>query len=111
MLLTLVTGSDRIRKLYGTRCASVVCYFSETDDGGVVLNTEQGSGTWLSVYEAVAPQVRAEVLGMVAARLNISAADVLRCTFDDLVKVADPDLPPEYQFARPTNRAYPRRFG
>jgi hypothetical protein len=111
MLLTFVTGSDAGRKLYATRCASVVCYFSENDDGGVVLNTEQGSGTWPSVFEAVANDVRAAVLAMVAARLKVTVADVLNCKFADLVKVADPDLPPEYRFARPSNRAYPRRFG
>lgn len=111
MLLTLVKESDRARKLYATRCASVVCFFTESDDdGGVVLHVEPGRGAWLLNYEAIANEVRAEVLAEVAGRLKVSATDVLKCTFDDLLKVADPDLPPEYRFARPTNRAYPRRF-
>lgn len=110
MLLTLVKGQDRTNKLYATRCASVVCYFTESDDGGAVLHTERGSGATLWDYEACARAVRTDVIAFVADRLHVAACDVFKCSFDDLLKVADPDLPEEYRFARRDNRPYPRRF-
>lgn len=106
----LVKGQDRTIKLYATRCASVVCYFTESDDGGTVLHTDRGSGATLWDFEACAREVRADVLAFVGERLRIPAGDVLKCKFAHLVGAADPDLPEEYRFARRDNRAYPRRF-
>lgn len=110
MLLTVVKSPDRTSRLYATRCASVVCFFTESEDGGVALITEQGSGATLWDYEATARDVRADVLQYVAARMKVDASEVLKARYSDLTKIADPDLAEEYRFARRDNRAFPRRF-
>jgi hypothetical protein len=56
------------------------------------------------------PAVLAHALDEIARRLGVDATRLSLCKFDDLVRIADPELPPEYRYASRSNRAYPRRF-
>lgn len=111
MLLTAAHEFGQWR-IYATRFASVVTYFTEDEStGGVKLHLEAGFAAAPGELERNGDAVRAVVLGEIGRRLGIPSDDVLGCTLKALRGVADPELPDHYRYARrargraPTSRA------
>jgi hypothetical protein len=89
---------------------SIVAVFDETEEGGCTARCEPGFACYPDVFARDAPHVLAYALEEVAKRLGIEPDTVTQCRFIDLARVADPELPPEYQFARKSrNRSQWRR--
>ena len=110
MLITVCT-ENREHRVYVTRFASVLCYFtSDEESGGVTLHTEPGLMTWPCEYERCVEAVREAVIQHVAGELQIGPAQLFSVSFKDLKDVAVPELPEHYRYSRRTNkRAYPTR--
>jgi hypothetical protein len=99
MLLTVVRTEDGPSRVYATRHASIVTYFTETDDGGVALHAEPGFIAYPWDFVAWEKPVREAVLAEVASRLCIPVEDVARQPLAAIERVADPDLPEHYHYA------------
>jgi hypothetical protein len=110
MILTVTHKDDGLRRLYCGRGMSIVAVFDETEEGGNTVRCEPGFACYPDVFSRDAPAVLAYAIDEVARRLGIASSSIATCRFDELARVADPDLPPEYCYARRSNRAYPRRF-
>jgi hypothetical protein len=110
MLITACI-ENREHRVYVTRFASVVSYFtSDEESGGVTLHTEPGLMTWPSEYERSVDSVRQAIIEHVATQLQIDPSQLFSVSFKDLKAIAVPDLPEHYRYARRTkNRAYPVR--
>ena len=99
------------RRVWVTRFNSVVTYFTSKADGGVELHIEPGFAADPYRSDAITQEVRDAVLVHVAERLGVAVGEVLQQPMSTLASVADPELPPEYRYARRSqNRSYPRRF-
>lgn len=99
MIVTLTETDEGNRRLYATRFATVVTYFTETEDGGVFLNTEPGWAAMPHDYIAARDSVAEAVVAELATRLGIEPSMVLQQRFRDLAAVADPELPAAYRYA------------
>lgn len=101
MLITYTTdeGSERI---YLTRFSSVCCYIEpEADDARTLrLRVEPGFSAYGPEFERNRDAVAAAALNEVAARLGIGPDEVLQQPFARLKSIADPELPPQYRYAR-----------
>lgn len=99
-------GEERI---YVTRFASVISYFTAAEKG-VSLNVIPGHTCYASEFERARDEVRACVLAEIAARLGTEPGQVCQCSMGELRKIADPELPKRYRYARRRdNRPYPFR--
>lgn len=108
MLMTFARDDDAPDRIYMTRHATVVSYFAESDDGSVVLVTEPGFVAYPTAYALAEPAVRRAALEEAARRLATTVENVVACSFADLKKVCDPELPRHYRYAsRSRGRARP----
>ncbi|ODA66043.1 hypothetical protein A7A08_03057 [Methyloligella halotolerans] len=110
MLISLCTelGEQRV---YITRFASVLSYFTADEDtGGVTLHTEPGLMAWPSEYERNVEAVRQAIVASVAERLGVDPTRLFSVSMAALKEIAAPELPEHYRYARRSkNRAYPAR--
>lgn len=106
---TLDEGEDRV---YVTRFASVATYFTASeDDTGVVLHVEPGLFSDPATFARSAHDVELAALREVGVRLGVPPEDVSRQSFAALKRIADPELPEHYRYARRSkNKAVPIRF-
>lgn len=111
MLMTAAL-EDGERRVYVTRFASVVSYFTPAESGeGIDLIIEPGHLTFPSDFERNKKAVRESILDFVSLRLCVLADDVLKLPLKHLEKIADPALPDHYKYARRSkNRSVPGRF-
>lgn len=109
MLMTVCTEQGE-QRVYISRFASVVTYFTADDDGGgVTLHVEPGPLAFDCAYARTADAVRQAVIAHVAGRLGVAPAELLAASFATLKELADAPLPAHYRYARRSqNRAYPR---
>jgi len=99
MLLTATREAGELR-VYVTRFASVVTYFTEdASTGGMKLYVEPGFISIPSEVERLAPYVREAALEEAARRLEVSPAEVLTLSLNALRERADPDVPEYYRYA------------
>lgn len=110
MLISVCTESGE-QRVYVSRFASVITYFTSDEDGsGVVLHTEPGLMAWPCEYERNVDAVRQATIDHVAGRLGIDPAELFSLSLKVLKDIADPMLPEHYRYARRSkNRAYANR--
>ncbi|MFD0986155.1 hypothetical protein [Methyloligella solikamskensis] len=108
MTLSNENGEQRV---YISRFASVVTYFtSDEEGGGVVLHVEPGHLAFASEFDRNAELVRMAVIADVAGRLDIDPRQLLAMRFEQIKELADPPLPEHYRYARRSqNRANTHR--
>ena len=106
-MIISATREEGIERVYVTRFASVLSYFTANDEGGGVrLHVEPGLTTYPSEFHRQKAGVRDAVLAEIAGRLGISMETVLQTCLSDLKKIADPELPEHFRYARRSkNRA------
>jgi len=111
MLITKTVENNQER-IYVTRFASVVTYFTrdERDPDRATLCIEPGLFAYPETFAQAADHVRTDILDFVAGKLGIAAQQVLTLPFAALLSICEPELPDFYRYARSKNRAYPRAF-
>lgn len=100
MLLTTVREMGETR-VYATRFASIVTYFTEdAATGGVKLHFEGGFTCAPNDLARNGEAVRDAVISAVALRLKVQPAEVLALSIKALRDAADPELPEHYRYHR-----------
>jgi hypothetical protein len=100
------SGEDRV---YFTRFNSVLSYVkSNRHDNALSLVLEPGMGADPYIFDRVKDDLHAHVMAELARRLGVSIEEALTQRLSDVKRIADPDLPDHYRYARRSkNRAYP----
>jgi len=111
MLITHIMEDGEAR-IYVTRFASIVSYFTENPSrNGVTLHIEPGLLAYPADFERSRDALHSDVVSFVSQRLNISTEDLLKQPFRTLRDAADPAIADCYRYARRSkNRAVPRSF-
>lgn len=109
MIVTSAHEFGEVR-LYMTRFNSVTAYFTDDGEEGTALHIEPGFFADPAAYLRTYDDVRSAVLAEAALRLQVPVDEVLIQPFSKLKRIATPDLPDHYRYARRSrNRAGPAR--
>ena len=111
MLITFAQEDGQAR-VYVTRFSSVSTYFTECEgEGGIMLNIEPGLTTDPFMFERILPEIESSILEHIALLLAVPLQAVLYVSFSELRKLAVPELPQKYRYARSSkNRSVPRSY-
>lgn len=108
-MIFTVADEPGSKRVYVTRYASVVSYFSDDGEGGVKLTIEPGFAAYMPDFERAAPDMYLYILHETARRLSIHVTLVLRQSFKTIASIADPELPGYYRFAKRYRERAPQR--
>jgi hypothetical protein len=110
MILTDEITTSGERRIYFTQFATVVTYFTESEDGGVAVHAEPGEFAcpWSTTPEKI-EGVRLAMLAEVARRLDCDVAAVVAKTLDEIAAVSDPLLDARPHWASRAKRRIPGR--
>lgn len=93
MLLTEETSAGNKVRIYATQLASVVTYFTDDGEGGIMLHAELGEfASPLSVTVEKVEAVKQAVMEEAARRLNCPTDKVFCRSMSELSLVTDPVL-------------------
>lgn len=101
---------EHLDRIYVTRFASIITYFSEGEGGGMELHVQPGLFAYGPQFERDNDAVREAVLAEAARRLGVEPDAVLAQPYKHLKGCVDPDLDPYYRFAPKSSRGrFPHR--
>lgn len=116
MLLTAETTDNGQRRVYFTRFNSVITFFTDDGEGGIVPHAHPGEIAYPTPTEHQLAAVRDAMLAETARRLDCPIEEVLRHSLEQVAKVADPILSHHYHWAgrtrakgRTADKPFPRR--
>jgi len=116
MLLTAETTDNGERRVYFTRFNSVVTFFTDDGEGGIVPHAHPGEIAYPLPTEQQLAAVRDAMLAETARRLDCPLEEVLRHSLEQVAKVADPISEHRYHWAgrtrakgRAASNPFPRR--